>query len=268
MENAKNDRALRFYNEVLGLEHLHYGIWQEGDELTLANLKKAQKNYEDLFIENIPEGVKTTLEAGCGTGVMWERMLSLGLDAEALSPDVNQMNMLTKKFKAPFHFCRFEDFEPEKRYDMVLMSESAQYVPLDQLFDNVSSTLRPMGYWMLCDYFTRDNVSGVLGKSGHNYNEFLQRAKDKGFELIKERDITLESSRTLDLAMNLVGRAKIGFDILTEKFRKDHSLISGIVHRLLRKKIRKMDEGLELLDSEKFRANKKYVFMLFQSTRE
>ena len=47
MTSAKrNSHALKFYSDVLGLEHLHYGIWQEDDELTLANLKVAQERYQ------------------------------------------------------------------------------------------------------------------------------------------------------------------------------------------------------------------------------
>ena len=264
MKKPKNDRALRFYNEVLGLKHLHYGIWDEDSELTIANLKLAQKRYEDLLADNIPKDVKTTLEAGCGTGAMWTRMLEMGLDAEALSPDVNQMEMLTKTISSPFHFCRFEDFKPEKSYDLVLMSESAQYIPLDQLFVNVKKSLRSKGYWMLCDYFTLDHSEGVLAKSGHNFNKFMQLAKENGFELLKEQDITREATRTLDFAKELVQKGKIGFDIITEKFRFDHPLLTRFVSWLMRKKIRKLDEGLELLDGEKFMANKKYVFLLFQ----
>ncbi|MDH5182192.1 MAG: class I SAM-dependent methyltransferase [Gammaproteobacteria bacterium] len=264
MKKPKNDRALRFYNEVLGLEHLHYGIWNDDDELTIANLKLAQKRYEDLLADNIPADVKTTLESGCGTGAMWTRMLAMGLDAEALSPDVNQMEMLTKKIKAPFHFCRFEDFEPSKQYDMVLMSESCQYVPLDQIFSRVKRSLRSKGYWMICDYFTLDNAEGVMAKSGHNFNKFMQLARENGFELLKERDITREATRTLDFARDLVRKGRTGVDIITEKFRHDHPLMTRFVGWLLRKKIRKLNESEELLDSKKFMAGKKYIFLLFQ----
>lgn len=266
MKKPKNDRALRFYHEVLGLEHLHYGIWNDDDELTIANLKLAQKRYEDLLADNIPSDVQNTLEAGCGTGAMWTRMLDMGLNAEALSPDVNQMEMLTKKISAPFHFCRFEDFEPEKQYDMVLMSESCQYIPLDQIFDTVKQSLRSKGYWMICDYFIRDNAEGVMAKSGHNFNKFMQMAKENGFELLKERDITKEATRTLDFSKVLVNKGRTGFDIVTEKFRNDHPLVTKFVGWLLRKKIRKLDEGQELLNGEKFMASKIYIFLLFQRT--
>ena len=70
MGKSSNDRALRIYNEVLGLDRLHYGMWLEEDELSYENLKKAQIRYEDYLIENIPEGVKTILDVGCGSGAV------------------------------------------------------------------------------------------------------------------------------------------------------------------------------------------------------
>ena len=42
-EKAKNDRALRFYRDVLGLERLHYGMWLPDDPLTMEALQAAQK---------------------------------------------------------------------------------------------------------------------------------------------------------------------------------------------------------------------------------
>ena len=60
--SKKNDRTLRFYHEVLGLDYLHYGIWDMEDELTIDNLKKAQQKYEDYIIESIPQDTKKILD--------------------------------------------------------------------------------------------------------------------------------------------------------------------------------------------------------------
>jgi hypothetical protein len=42
MSSKQDSRALRFYSDVLGLAHLQYGLWQAGEETSLANLKTAQ----------------------------------------------------------------------------------------------------------------------------------------------------------------------------------------------------------------------------------
>ena len=55
-------------NFILKLEHLHYGYFRDGLEANVSNLKKAQENYEELLISNIPEGTKSILDVGCGAG--------------------------------------------------------------------------------------------------------------------------------------------------------------------------------------------------------
>ena len=83
MTSAKrNSHALKFYSDVLGLEHLHYGIWHESDALTLANLKAAQERYQRAIIELLPAQdaawpVPDYVEGGgCTGGTAWAGMPS------------------------------------------------------------------------------------------------------------------------------------------------------------------------------------------------
>ena len=46
-EVAADDVGLRFYFEVLGLSHLHYGLWSDADPMTLEGLRRAQERYLD-----------------------------------------------------------------------------------------------------------------------------------------------------------------------------------------------------------------------------
>lgn len=112
MAECTNDRALRFYNQVLGLDRLHYGLWRQQDKLTIENLKIAEQRYEDQITDNIPSDVTTLLDVGCGTGIMVAKLKSLGYKVEGLTPDINQLKMIKKKANLPVHFCRFEDFKP------------------------------------------------------------------------------------------------------------------------------------------------------------
>ena len=68
MSSKKDSRALRFYSDVLGLEHLHYGLWQAGEETSLANLKAAQALYQQAIIDLLPPPPARILDVGCGTG--------------------------------------------------------------------------------------------------------------------------------------------------------------------------------------------------------
>ena len=172
MSKSSNDRALRIYNEVLGLDRLHYGMWLPEDELTYDNLKKAQVRYEDFLIENIPDGVKTVLDVGCGTGVLSKKLLEAGYDVEGLSPDINQKKVFMENVKTEFHHSTFDKFEASKKYDCLIMSESAQYIKLARLFENAKQSLKKDGYLMICDYFRLENATGIHGKGGHYFHRF------------------------------------------------------------------------------------------------
>ncbi len=263
-KEPKNDRALRFYSDVLGLERLHYGIWNAEDELTLENLKAAQERYENYLIENIPEGANRILDVGCGTGVLCQELLKRGYKVDGLSPDKNQREHFEKNIQTTFHFCRFEDFVPQTEYDCIIMSESCQYIPLERVFDVAGKALRSGGHLMICDYFVKDGATGVLAKSGHNYTLFKQTAETSGLAIVKHRDITKETAKTLEIAKLWAEKILLGADILSEKVRYKHARTWKFLCWLFRKKINRINQDRDLIDAKKFIEAKTYEFFLFR----
>ena len=259
-----NDRALRFYNEVLNLDKLHYGMWMPEDEFSIEKLKAAQDRYEDYLINKIPSGVKTILDVGCGTGVMTKRLLGMEYDVEGLSPDKNQKKLFTEHLNAKFHHTTFDDFTPDKQFDCLIMSESAQYIHIEKLFRNTKHALNPQGYLMVCDYFILNQASGVLSKSGHNYDDFMKHARETGFTLVSENDITNDILKTLDFGKDIVEKVILAIQIGTESFTQKHPFITRLLMLPFRNKIETAKAEIQLLDSEKFRQNKTYRFLLFQ----
>jgi SAM-dependent methyltransferase len=262
--SRENDRALRFYTEVLGLDHLHYGLWKPDEELTLANMKVAQLRYEDFLIGKLPAGARSVLDVGCGTSAMTRRMLALGLEVEGLSPDETQKDTFTRTLSVPFHHSRFEDFDSNRRYDCLVMSESCQYIPMEPLMEKVKARLNPGGHLVICDYFVLDNAQGIMAKSGHNYDRFKTLAERSGLQLVEEVDVTEGAARTLDLAADMAKRGLLAGDILTEKVRLKHPFITRVVFRLFRKKWNKINAERILIDSSAFKANKKYVYLKYR----
>jgi MPBQ/MSBQ methyltransferase len=260
---AKTNRALKFYEEVLGFGYLHYGVW-DGEPLTLEGLKAAQERYADLLCSLIPPGVKSVLDAGCGTGGNALKLKARGYEVEGLSPDPYQQRKFTERTGLPFHLARFQDFAPPRRYDLVFMSESCQYVPLPELFPAIARAAAPGGHAVVSDYFPLEKDGSRMTKSGHALDAFLDEAQKHRFELLEDRDITDRVAPTLDLAREWVERYAIpAAQLAAETLQEKRPWLFRIGRFLLRKRIAKLDEQRVLLDSAEFRRKKRYrVFLL------
>ncbi len=263
--SKKDDKTLRFYHEVLGLERLHYGMWQAEDELTIAKFKEAQIRYEDFLIDNIPDKVNKILDVGCGTGIMARKLLSMGYDVEGLSPDENQKKYFADKLNAKFHNTKFEYFTETDQFNCLIMSESSQYIKLDKLFTNAYQALKNGGYLIICDYFVKKNATGIQSKSGHKYDSFIDKISNSGFEIIMEEDVTECVIKTLDIGKDFVSRVQKAVEIYTGRIVKKHPYFTSFLLWIGKNKIRKCKKQLQLLDSKEFKKNKSYRFFLLKA---
>ena len=120
-KKKKIDYGLLFYREVFGLDYLHFGLWQDADELTVENLKNAQVRYFEKLVSLIPGKTESILDVGCGTGVGTEILYNKDYHVEGLSPDKYQMEEFKKRLgqNAKFNLSRFDEFIPEKKYDLI-----------------------------------------------------------------------------------------------------------------------------------------------------
>jgi len=269
-EKFKKNRALRFYNEVLGLDRLHYGLWNDSDSRNIDGLIQAQLRYEEFLSGEIellfPENSNTTiLDVGCGTGAMSETLYKKYFNVEGLSPDLYQKELFEKRIPVPFHLARYQTFASEKVYDLILMSESAQYIPLKSLFPKTDELLKDQGYLMVCDYFVLDQANGKMAKSGHKLSAFLEEANKNNYDLVKEVDITEAILPTLDTAKIFTQKYILPtIDIVQEKFQEKRPFIFKTLKWFFRKNIAKAQDNMILIDSAEFRRNKKYLFFIFK----
>lgn len=261
----KVDRALKFYEEVLGFGYLHYGLW-EGDPLTLEGLKAAQERYAELLCSMIPQGVKSVLDVGCGTGGNALKLKERGYEVEGLSPDPYQQRKFTERTALPFHLARFQDFVPPRRYDLIFMSESCQYVPLSHLFPAIARAAAAAGHALISDNFPLAKAGSRMTLSGHTLDAFLAEAKKHGFEPTRDEDITDRVTPTLDLAREWVERYAIPVaQLAAETLQEKRPWCYRVGRFLLRKRIAKLDEQRVLLDSAEFRRLKCYWVFLFRA---
>ena len=265
--SKQNSRALKFYSDVLGLEHLHYGIWEADDELTLANLKAAQDRYQQAILDLLPPAPARILDVGCGTGELSKEMKARGYEVEGLSPDINHVDSYAEKVGRPFHHCLFEDFVPDKPYDVVIMSESCQYIALDKLFTVLEACMTDNAVWVVVDYFVLDGAEGVMAKSGHTYTGFQRAVSASSLTLDYDRDITDATLKTLDFGADLISRGELAMSMLKQRIDQRSRALSAVVKLILwlaRKEIKKLDENRILIDSAAFKQAKTYRLMRFK----
>lgn len=197
--------GLIFFKHFLKTEYLHYGLFSNGLETDIANLAKAQQNYADFLISNIPAGVKSILDVGCGSGKFASELIAKGYKVDCVSPGT----ILTNHAKgilgdrARIFQAKFEDLKPENKYDMILFSESFQYIPMDRSFGNALQSLNPGGHIMICDFFRTDVPGHSPLGGGHSFKEFQEIVPKFPVKLIKEQDITKETAPTIDLVNSL-----------------------------------------------------------------
>lgn len=260
---VKESTSLRILHEVLGLEHLHYGLW-DGEPLDRDGLQAAQERYLDRLVELIPGGVESILDVGCGSGAFSRRLAEAGFEVEGLSPDPYQQRLYHESVGRPFHLGRFQEFEPPHPYDLVLMSESAQYVWLDSLFPAVCRTA-PGGHLLLADYFRSGETSGKRRESGHPVRAFFAAAERHGLELEVEEDVTEQVLPTLELGSAWMERHVLpALQLAGEVATRRYPLLSALGSRLLRKRLAGLDELGRTLDPEVFRRTKRYLILRFR----
>jgi 2-polyprenyl-3-methyl-5-hydroxy-6-metoxy-1,4-benzoquinol methylase len=262
--------GLRVYKFFLKSEYLHYGYFKDGLETDISNFKTAQDNYAELIFSHIPEGVKTILDVGCGSGKTAEQLVSKGYSVDCVSPGqiltAYAKNMLGDKVN--FFQCRFEDLNTDKKYDLVLFSESFQYIPMDKGIPGALKLLNPGGHIIASDFFHTDKEGMSKLGGGHDYITWLEIKASFPIKTLVEKDITAETSSTIDLVNQL------NAEVLKPVWNSAWALgedrfpfIIKLVRKLYRKKLDKMENKhfTGQRNGEMFRKYKKYMFYLFQA---
>jgi len=272
------DHVLKLYSETIRSDYLHYGFWGEPnsveiESITLQEIKNAQDRYIEHLASFIPNEVNSILDVGCGIGGNAEYLINQGYVVETLSPDDFQKSTIAEKFnnQMTFHHCKFEKFQSEKQYDLILESESACYIRINKGFEKAQETLRAGGYLLASDYFVhfRDDSKNLHLRSSHDMEKYLSSAKAHGFELIREYDQTDNTMPTLDYSKYFIERfinPTIEYSVHSAK--KNYPKTAALIGRLVATKLEAKKNQLDLLDSTLFRKYRKYMVYLFQKQND
>jgi len=227
-------------------KYIHYGYFSENLEQEFWNFGKAQEEYTKNLLSKIPPGVKTILDVGCGTGMVAKHLLENGYEVECISPS----SFLTQKAHEnepalTVHECKFEEFIPTKKYDLVLFCESYQYIRLNDLFSKLSECMTQEGYMMLSDVLkTNPNNRGPIG-GGHLFSNHMDMCRKNNLTLVTDQDITKNIAPTFDLLQNMsLNLLKPLFDNIMRIVSINHPLVYKIVSWKFKKKIDDFNEKL------------------------
>ena len=238
--------GLNLFNFFLGTRDLHYGLWQDDLEVCIQNLPAAQQRYSDFLISHIPEDVKRILDVGCGAGGLASELLARGFEVEGVSPSPLLSEAAQQQAGEGFkiHQGRFEDvrFDQDQKFDMVMFSESFQYINLDSVFENAMRRLNPGGYILICDFFK----TGAAGRSviggGHSLKKFRVALENSGLEVLADEDITRETAPNLDI-VDQMGRELLypTFKLIGYAFDSNHPWLAKLFRWKYQKKIKKIN---------------------------
>jgi SAM-dependent methyltransferase len=251
-------------------DELHFGYWDQGLEVKIGNMAAAQERYSQFLLSHIPEGTKSILDVGCGAGKLAERLIGQGYRVECVCPSPLLVGEATRRLGAdvPVHLCTFDAFETERRFDLVLFSESFQYVDIEDAIDRARRFLRPGGHLLICDFFRRDVEGTRYIRGGHRWKSFQRVIEASPFECLEDEDITEWTSPTQDVAndvtMGLIGPL---WQIVRSALRERHSLISKLVEWKFKRKIAKVEQKYfsGLRDSAHFREFLTYRLLVYRN---
>ncbi len=201
-----HNAAIDYYTGLTQNDYIHYGYWDplpaSDDDLTLPRMRSAQAAYATKLLDTIPAGVSTILDVGCGIGGNAVTMLDRGYQVEGVAPDPIQKEKFTKKTggRAPYHLSRFQEYQTTKTYDLVLFSESSQYMAVDDIVSGTVKVLKSGGYLLMSDMLRKDPTytEGIFSNC-HIKTEMEAALIKAGFKSIQIIDISEGIAPTLDL---------------------------------------------------------------------
>ncbi|WP_455202411.1 class I SAM-dependent methyltransferase [Kaarinaea lacus] len=253
---TEHELSLALGQQLLGIQDLHYGLWDDELELNFANLAIAQRRFANLIASELPDpAVNEThiLDVGCGTGHILSLLTQQEYQVDAVSPSHFLIEQVKQRLAelpdstSKVFESKFEDFPEQiyqQYYDVILFNESLNHIPIPRAFTKVQKLLKPGGLTIICDTFLPDSINAHANKAiKHTLPDLYQFIDQSPFSLIRDDDITEYVAPTIELMDEfLKNKLKPASETVGQYLQTNNPVLSKIGAFLLKKKFSQFNE--------------------------
>lgn len=253
---TEHELGLALSQQLLGIQDLHYGLWDDELELNFANLTVAQRRFANLIASELPDpAVNEThiLDVGCGTGHILSLLTQQEYQVDAVSPSHFLIELVKQRLAelpdstSKVFESKFEDFPEQiyqQYYDVILFNESLNHIPLPRAFTKVQKLLKPGGLTIICDTFLPDSLQAKANKTiKHTLPDLHQYIDQSPFSLLRDDDITEYVAPTIELMDEfLKTKLKPASETLGQYLQTNNPVLSKIGAFLLKRKFSQLNE--------------------------
>jgi len=153
------------------------------------------------------------------------------------------------------------------KYDLIMFSESFQYIAMEKSLHQTSVLLNDDGYLLICDVFKKDITAKNVMGGGHKLAKFYNLIADFPFCPVTDLDITDQTAPSLDIlddTMKNVVAPLIdsGLGFLSQRFPFTLKLLRWKYKKQISKVYEKYCNGRRTSDD--FKKFKSYKLLLFR----
>jgi SAM-dependent methyltransferase len=256
-------------HHFLGMNDLHYGYWPADLPVIPQNLASAQAHYTDLLMSHIPAGVRSILDVGMGAGTTARKLVEKGYRVDGVSPNGVLTDVARQLLhdRATIFETRFQDLHTERRYDLILFSESLLFIPLDAAFTQALALLNPGGYVLITDIFRVPNETKSPIGGGHELPKFRDAVGRFPLEPLQDFDMTDGIAPTFDLLDRAYSQAlQPAYNLLLARLTARHPWVMKLVRWKFRKSMERAEKKhfSGRRNGASFKQYKSYRLLLFR----
>ena len=251
---------------------LHYGWFAEpslvGD--SLAELRLGQAAFTAEVLKLVGSQAGHVLDVGTGRGETARALADTGATVVTLSPDRNQGEWLARSPHpgVVFEPLRFEDFGANSReaFDVVVFSESSNYVAMDNLLAHSAALTKPAGSLVIAAPFLRGQSSATY-RDMHCLSELRAKVARTAWRIREEHDFTDNVAPTLRIGQRLIERSVVPSARAVDRYVARHGplplqLLGWLFQSYRRRGLALLERDLPaLLDERVFSRDVAFLFM-------